>query len=79
MESTSCAFVGSTKSGRRAGDNFTEGLETPTPRRLNLAGAIFRLAVFLGVGTSVFVGGRVTALVWATKAYFDRVAPFGID
>jgi hypothetical protein len=43
------AFIGSTKSGRGAEDNFTGRLETPTPRRLNLVGAIFRIIVSLAL------------------------------
>jgi hypothetical protein len=43
----------------------------PMPRRLDLAGAILRLGVFFGAGTSVFAGERLAALV------FNRVVPFG--
>jgi hypothetical protein len=38
IEATSCAFIGSTKSGRGAEDNFTGSLETPMARRFDLAG-----------------------------------------
>ena len=61
------AFIGSTKSGRGAEDNFIGRLETSTPRRLNLVGAIFRLIVFFGAGTSVFAGEWLNALVMAAK------------
>jgi hypothetical protein len=63
MESASSAFIGSTNSGRGAGDGLTGSLETPMPRRLNFTGPIFRLLVFFGAGTSVFARERLAALI----------------